>query len=188
MLEKVLTVLIAFVAPLPWWFILVHTIMKSSKLSLGRLAYLSIAPAWAITAYLAFTYQRLLFAHPFTTGSIGLYIGLPVLAAALVIDLSVIRLLGLRRLVGLSEASGERTSGVLVTRGIYRYARHPIYVAHALWSCGFGLLLGYPFLLCFAVYIFASFWLATYFEEAELIQRFGQDYREYQNRVPRFFV
>ena len=188
MLEKVLTVLIAFVTPLPWWFILVHSIMKSSKPSLGRPAYLSIAPAWAITAYLAFTCQRLLFAHPFTTGSVGLYIGLLVLAAALVIDLSVLSVLGFRSLVGLSEAGGERTPGVLVTKGIYGYARHPIYVAHALWSCGFGLLLGYPFLLFFAVYIFASFWLATYFEEAELIQRFGQDYREYQKRVPRFFI
>ena len=188
MLERVLTVLIAFVTPLPWWFILVHSIMRSSRLPLGRLAYLSIAPAWAITAYLAFTYQRLLFAHPFASGAVGFCIGLPILAAAAVIDLSVFRVLGFRRLVGLSEAGGERIPGVLVTRGIYQYARHPIYVAHALWSCGFGLLLGSPFLLFFAVYIFASFWLATYFEEAELIQRFGQDYREYRKRVPRFFV
>ena len=39
-----------------------------------------------------------------------------------------------------------------------------------------------PFLLGFDEYVFLSFWLATYFEEAELVQRFGQAYRDYQKR------
>jgi protein-S-isoprenylcysteine O-methyltransferase Ste14 len=53
---------------------------------------------------------------------------------------------------------------------------------------GLALVFRYQVLLWFALYLFLAFWLASYFEEAELVQRFGQAYVDYRKNVPRFFV
>ena len=68
----------------------------------------------------------------------------------------------------------------LVTRGVYRYIRHPMYTAHLLWAIAQGLLLAN----WLAGWIFFVTSLPLYLyrmpkEEQLLIDQFGDEYRQY---------
>ena len=78
----------------------------------------------------------------------------------------------------------EPQRGKLVTTGLYRYMRHPMYTfAMLVLICSPVMTLN----LLYSIIIFALyFWIGSYFEERNLTNRFGEDYREYQKDVPRF--
>jgi len=188
MAEQILTVLIAFIGPIPWWLVSLHLVAECKKTFLRFLVYPSVAIAWIAVGYFAFTNQALLFQARFHRSWYLYLFGALIVLAALIIDWQVMRSLGLKKLMCVPELKGSAAPGELVTEGIYRYARHPRYVEYSLWSFGFSLIFGYVFLLWFSLYLFLAFWLTSYFEEAELVRRFGQCYVEYQKKVPRFFI
>jgi protein-S-isoprenylcysteine O-methyltransferase Ste14 len=107
---------------------------------------------------------------------------------AAIIDIQVIKHLGLKKLICVTELKQKKEKSNLITSGIYKYSRHPRYVEYPLWFLGLGLILRYWFLILFSVYIFIGLWAASYFEEKELIKRFGNSYIEYRKKVPRFFI
>ena len=80
----------------------------------------------------------------------------------------------------------SKTGDKLVTSGIYASIRHPHYLAHMLlclsFALGFKSLVG---LLIAIVEVILEYWFALE-EEKELIQQFGDGYREYKARVPMF--
>jgi protein-S-isoprenylcysteine O-methyltransferase Ste14 len=72
---------------------------------------------------------------------------------------------------------------------IYSVLRHPVYAGGLLIALG-GAFLTFT-LFSFATYLILliGFYLHVHFvEEKELIQRFGDSYREYRMKVPAFFV
>jgi protein-S-isoprenylcysteine O-methyltransferase Ste14 len=88
------------------------------------------------------------------------------------------------QLSGHHELEPDRHQQKLVVHGIREHVRHPIYLGHLLemlgWSIGTGLL------VCWMLTTFAvvSGILMIRTEENELIERFGDSYRDYQRRVP----
>jgi protein-S-isoprenylcysteine O-methyltransferase Ste14 len=74
----------------------------------------------------------------------------------------------------------------LITTGPYRYVRHPSYLGFFLMFIGLPLLLSNPFSLIPLVAI-PGYYRATVHEERLLIERFGNEYLEYQKRTGRFF-
>ena len=74
----------------------------------------------------------------------------------------------------------------LVTTGVYRHIRHPMYTAHLLWAVAQGLLLsnwlaGWAFLvLSVPLYI-----IRIPKEEQMMLEHFGEEYREYMSRTGR---
>ena len=86
----------------------------------------------------------------------------------------------------------------LISYGLYSYIRHPHYVSHALISFSLSFFSLFLWLqgvwtpLTFILFLFFIFfpllWLfqATHWEEKELIEKFGKEYIEYKERVPRF--
>jgi protein-S-isoprenylcysteine O-methyltransferase Ste14 len=74
----------------------------------------------------------------------------------------------------------------LVTTGVYRYIRHPMYTAHLLWAIAQGLLLsnwlaGWSFLVL-SVPLYA---VRIPKEEQMMLEYFGEEYRAYQSRTGR---
>ena len=90
----------------------------------------------------------------------------------------------LKQLQGQPEISGHNDEQRLVTSGIRARVRHPVYLAHLCemlaWSIGTGLLVCYS-LTGLAIFT-GAFMIRA--EDAELEQRFGEDYRKYRNAVP----
>lgn len=78
----------------------------------------------------------------------------------------------------------EPERGELITEGLFKYMRHPMY------TFGMLVLISSPIMtanLAYTIIIFGLyFWIGSIFEERNLIKRFGDDYREYQEKVPRF--
>ena len=90
----------------------------------------------------------------------------------------------LGQLQGAPEVSGNDAEQHLVTTGIRRRVRHPIYLAHLCemlaWSIGTGLV------VCYALTTLSIITGAIMirFEDSELEKRFGEPYREYRKLVP----
>ena len=75
----------------------------------------------------------------------------------------------------------------LVTDGIYRYTRNPMYLGMVLALLGVAMLLGS--LTPFGVIPLFMWWISSQFirrEEAKLATQFGQDWLEYKARVRRW--
>ena len=75
---------------------------------------------------------------------------------------------------------------LLATTGIYARIRHPQYVGFVLIM--FGFLLQWPTLITlvmFPILVFMYAWLARR-EEADMLREFGDAYRQYAARTPRF--
>jgi len=89
-----------------------------------------------------------------------------------------------RQLGGLPELRPNHPETRLVTEGIRSRIRHPVYLAHLCemlaWSAGTGLV------VCYALTLFAmvtgGFMIRR--EDAELEQRFGEQFRRYRRSVP----
>ncbi|CAI4229324.1 unnamed protein product [Auanema sp. JU1783] len=81
-------------------------------------------------------------------------------------------------------AMRKREDHVLVVTGVYAWMRHPGYCGWFLWSVGTQLILCNPFCALAYAYVSWKFFHDRIFEEErDLIQFFGQDYMEYQDKV-----
>jgi protein-S-isoprenylcysteine O-methyltransferase Ste14 len=86
----------------------------------------------------------------------------------------------------LTDTVVTRERHTLVTRGPYRWIRHPFYVAMALVSLGSALLAANWFVLASGAVVFALLAVRSRVEEQLLAARFGDAYREYKDRTGRF--
>jgi protein-S-isoprenylcysteine O-methyltransferase Ste14 len=74
----------------------------------------------------------------------------------------------------------------LVTRGPYRWVRHPLYSTASLGIFALGLLAANWFMLLMIFLIMIMLPALVSQEEAQLIEKFGDAYREYMKRTGRF--
>lgn len=79
-----------------------------------------------------------------------------------------------------------RQEHTLITNGVYRYMRHPMYAAHLLWAIAQGLLLqnwlaGWIFLIAFI----PMYLVRAPKEEQMMLDNFGEEYRNYISRTGR---
>jgi protein-S-isoprenylcysteine O-methyltransferase Ste14 len=81
----------------------------------------------------------------------------------------------------------ENSRGSLVTSGLYAYIRHPLYVASFLIGLGLCLILGDGIvLLAYLILFIAIHGFVIQGEERWMAGHWGEDYRRYAARVPRF--
>jgi len=86
----------------------------------------------------------------------------------------------------LTDTVVTRREHSLVTSGPYRWVRHPLYTAAALAFLGNSLATANAFLFATGFVAIALLILRTSKEEANLIARFGDAYRDYMRRTGRF--
>lgn len=73
-----------------------------------------------------------------------------------------------------------------LTKGLYRYSRHPMYITQLIMFIGVGIASSsWIFLLFAIVYTIASLTTAIP-EERYCLEKYGDAYREYMNRTPRW--
>lgn len=87
---------------------------------------------------------------------------------------------------GITPVSATRKEHKLVTHGIYRWVRHPLYTVGASLYISFGLMSDNWFIIFMGVVAFIVMAIRTPKEEANLIEKFGDEYREYMKRTGRF--
>ncbi len=84
--------------------------------------------------------------------------------------------------VGLRQLFEKEKPGDLVTRGLYRVVRHPLYT----FSLLFIWLTSIMTQNMLTVYVGATLYIlvGTYFEERKLLRDFGESYAEYKRKTP----
>jgi protein-S-isoprenylcysteine O-methyltransferase Ste14 len=86
---------------------------------------------------------------------------------------------------GLGTPAPPAPTDVLVSRGLYRYVRNPMYLAVLAAILGQASLLARPVLLAYAAAVAAAFVaFVRWYEEPSLRRRYGVTYDEYRERVP----
>lgn len=118
-------------------------------------------------------------------------IGLPEWARWFGVGLGVIDVFGIYWLFssigsGISPTSATRQQHVLSTKGPYKYIRHPLYTFGSSLFISFGMMSDNWFIALLGIFAFIAMAVRTPKEEANLIEKFGDEYREYMKRTGRF--
>jgi protein-S-isoprenylcysteine O-methyltransferase Ste14 len=87
---------------------------------------------------------------------------------------------------GITPTSATRTEHTLVTSGPYRWVRHPLYTIGCSLFVTFGMIADNWFIALLGILAFIAMAIRTPREEANLIAKFGDEYREYMKRTGRF--
>ena len=87
---------------------------------------------------------------------------------------------------GITPVSATRKEHKLSTRGIYRWVRHPLYTIGSSFIISFGMMADNWFIALMGMLAFIGMAIRTPKEEANLIEKFGDEYREYMKRTGRF--
>lgn len=88
---------------------------------------------------------------------------------------------------GITPTSATRRQHTLVMAGPYRWVRHPLYTVGSSMFIAFGMLADNWFIAALGILTFIIMAIRTPKEEANLIEKFGNEYREYMKRTGRFF-
>jgi steroid 5-alpha reductase family enzyme len=97
-----------------------------------------------------------------------------------------IRLWGVQHIGAISRTRIERV-GPLVDTGPFAYIRNPLYVGNILLWVGFAITARLAWLAPIAFVLLAiEYHFIVRWEEQLLVQRLGEDYRDYVTRVPRW--
>ena len=119
-------------------------------------------------------------------------IGLPEWVRWLGVALGIVSVIGIYWLFsnigsGITPTSATRTEHKLVTSGPYRWIRHPLYTFGSSMFIAFGMMANNWFIALLGLLAFIAMASRTPKEEANLIERFGDEYREYMKRTGRYF-
>jgi len=119
-------------------------------------------------------------------------IGLPEWVRWLGVGIGVLCTLGIYWLfssirTGITPTSATRKEHILVTSGPYRWVRHPLYTVGSSMFIAFGMTADNWFIAALGVLAFIAMAVRTPKEEANLIEKFGDEYRDYMKRTGRYF-
>jgi protein-S-isoprenylcysteine O-methyltransferase Ste14 len=87
---------------------------------------------------------------------------------------------------GITPTSATRREHKLVTSGPYRWVRHPLYTFGSSMFIAFGMMADNWFIALLGILAFLAMASRTPKEEANLIEKFGDEYREYMKRTGRY--
>ena len=87
---------------------------------------------------------------------------------------------------GITPTSATRKEHKLVTSGPYRWVRHPLYTFGSAMFVAFGLMADNWFIALLGILAFLAMASRTPKEEANLIEKFGDEYREYMKHTGRY--
>ena len=87
---------------------------------------------------------------------------------------------------GITPTSATRKEHQLVTKGPYRWVRHPLYTIGSSLFIAFGMMADNWFIMLLGILAFIAMASRTPKEEANLIEKFGDEYRQYMKRTGRY--
>jgi len=118
-------------------------------------------------------------------------IGLPETIRWAGVGIGVLVVLGLYWLfssigTGITPTSATRKEHKLSTSGPYHFIRHPLYTFGTTFFVALGLIADNWFISLLGLVTFIVMAIRTPMEEANLIEKFGDEYREYMKQTGRF--
>ena len=112
---------------------------------------------------------------PLKLGSVWLYAGLPLCFIGL----------GINLIAGINIATASLDEKP-ITRGAYAFSRHPVYLSGFLLFLGIGMTSASWIVILFALVWIIIWTMVVPSEERFLLEKYGDAYREYMNKTPRW--
>lgn len=177
------------VATFPWallyWY-LIHPFAGFWRRVGPKVTYTGLGLLGVVMAYATWMVRDVLMVTEYGTSTLPQLLAAACYLGALAIEMQCRKHLTFRILVGLPELSPDRGASKLLTEGIYGKVRHPRYVSAMLGMLAAALFVNYLAMWVVAVATVPGIYGLTILEERELRQRFGEQYKEYSQKVPRF--
>ncbi|MBI5408543.1 MAG: isoprenylcysteine carboxylmethyltransferase family protein [Nitrospirae bacterium] len=171
---------------IPLFWIPVHLFTRFFR-KIKLLTYIMPLITWLPVACLIYLYRDLLLHFKIAFPVIIRAAGVILLAAGTGLHVWTGKLLSLRGLIGLPEVY-ENMHGRFVAAGAFSIVRHPTYLAHTMMFTGVFFATGVISVGVITVVDFSVVNLIIIpLEERELLNRFGEEYRDYRSKVPKFF-
>jgi steroid 5-alpha reductase family enzyme len=155
------------------------------RLGLG-LTYLIHSAFMVIVAVGLFLLRESLLSVQFGTSLALIVLAIPIYSVGVIVSRQRREQLGMKVLMGLPELAPEKYPTRLVTEGIYSRIRHPRYVELLLFLLAYTLVVNYLATYILFLLSLVLIALVVQLEERELRDRFGEEYKRYCERVPRF--
>jgi len=111
---------------------------------------------------------------PLKLGTMWFFIGLPIV------------LIGLIAYTVVLINWATTPLGEPVSRGLYRYSRHPMYVTTFIFFIGLGIATASWVILLYSILLVVSCIVFADAEEQGCLNKYGNAYRKYMNRTPRW--
>ncbi len=172
-------------ASVPVYWIMVHRFADSWRTARYKFALLGPlwVAMWCIAWGISYPWRNVLLYHQQRAWGAA-----PLLwAVSAFMYVNAGRELSVMRVIGLPELEPDRHPKPLVTFGVHRMVRHPMYLGHVCTMLGFSL--GAGSVACYALFAFALITgsIMIVFEERELHARFGGAWEEYCAHTPAIF-
>ncbi len=184
-LRNIAWVMCGIYATIPAYWLMVHPFAGRWRTARHKLAVLG--PLWVLmwcAAWAAsFPWRNALLYH-----NPGTWVIAPLVwAVSVFMYVQGGRELTFMRLIGRHELESNPKQNILVTFGVHRMVRHPLYLGHFCTMLGFAA--GAGTAACFGLFGFAvaSGAVMVVYEERELHARFGPAWEEYCERTPAIF-
>lgn len=176
---------VAIPAAIIYW-LLIHPFAGFWRSIGKRKAFTILCSVLIVTMLAMFQLRSKVLVADLGTNWLLMSMGLALLAVSGVLLMRLSSELPVPVLIGIPELSTDRGGWQVITTGLYARVRHPRYLQMDLALLGYALVANYP-----AGYAAVLFWLVgirivVVFEERELLERYGEAYRDYCSRVPRF--
>ncbi|MFN3740782.1 MAG: methyltransferase family protein [Thermodesulfovibrionales bacterium] len=171
---------------MPLFWIPVHGLSRIFK-RLGLLTYIMPAILWPPIAWFIFKNKEYLLGLTIEMPLPLIILGVLLTMAGTGLHIWTGKLLGLAGLMGIPEVS-KKVKSKLITEGPFSIVRHPTYLAHTTMFTGIFLLTGN---IPVAILTVSDFLIVNLIiiplEEKELMERFGEDFKEYRQKVKNKF-
>ena len=157
---------------------------------LGIWTYVIIFLEWLPIGILLYAIQGPLLYYQTTLGLPSLALGVVLILLGVALHGWTMKLIGLKATIGYTELKPDIQTNKqqLITSGPFAVVRHPSYWAHIAIDVGLYLITGIVVIGLIAIIDLAIiYFVVINLEDRELVSRFGESYREYQRRVPKFF-
>jgi len=172
-------------ATIPAYWMMVHPFAARWRRAHYKLKLL--APLWMLMWCVAWA-ASYPWRHTMLYHNPGTWVAAPLLwAVSVFMYVNGARELSFMRLIGQHELEPDQHPKMLITFGVHRLVRHPLYLGH--FCTMLGLAIGAGTAACFALFAFAVATGAVMisFEERELHARFGTAWEEYCEHTSAIF-
>ena len=182
-----LAVLSVIVLPsgLLFWFV-IHPWARWWR-TLGPVrTYVIVLPALVGLGVVLFRFRGSLIGADFGANELLIAVAAILYGVVTRLELQYWKHLSISPLIGVPELSrGEHGKGRLLQDGIYRIVRHPRYLSAGIGTIANALIVNYAGVYVLLLWLFPAGYVMMMLEERELVDRFGETYRRYQQDVPR---
>lgn len=181
-----LIVLVGTPPAMVFW-VIIHPLVSFWRKLGPALTYIVVTLAMVGLGFLIFRARDVLLRVDFGFSWALLALGLLLYGSSVYLELHVRKQLKLSIFLGLAELRPKDEPGELLTEGVYARVRHPRYLGAILGIAGLAFIANYLATHVLAALLIPTLYIIAVLEERELVDRFGERYRQYRAHVPRIF-